>query len=407
MGIARGPNIVKDNLVFGYDTGYGVADNNTATRFYPGESTTNHVTTNLETVGTDGSGQSSVGTRTTIAPNHVRIVDVASNTRQSHLIQGLTASTTYTVSIQFKKVTGTPTFRFQIQGYSNSSYVNTIKFTNTAETGLLDIDGWQTAKWTFTLPSNCNAARIWWQDGADYTTYTHTFELKNPQLEAKSHNTPYINGTRSSTQSLIDLKRTTNIDVSNVSFDSTGQPTFDGTDDRINMGDTSFTDFGTNNFTIEAMLYIPSDITTSTNHFKGVVVKKGASSANAGMGIYYNTGHQKFLWSTANGSSGVERYTTNTFGSLLGTYIHVVMIRDNSVTNNGHFYINGVQEAITSGGSIMNVDNNFNLLVGASSTLYSLYFLEGNVPVAKIYNKALSADEIKQNFNAYKNRFNI
>tara|TARA_R110002072_G_scaffold292551_2_gene461388 strand:+ start:67 stop:1290 length:1224 start_codon:yes stop_codon:yes gene_type:complete len=407
MGIARGPNLIKDNLVFGYDTGYGVADNSTATRFYPGENTTNFVTTNLETLGTDGSGQSSIGTRTTIAPNHVRIVDVASNTRQSHLISGLTASTIYTVSIQFKKITGTPTFRFQLQGYSGSSYVNTIKFTSTAETGLEDIEGWQTAEWTFTLPSNCNALRIWWQDGADYTTYTHSFELKNPQLEAKSHVTPYVSGTRSSTASLIDLKRTADIDVSNVSFDSTGQPTFDGTDDRISMGDTSFTDFGTGNFTIEAVLYIPSDITTSTGHYKGVVVKKGASSANAGMGIYYNTGHQKFLWSTADGTSGVERFTTNTFGNLLGTYIHVIMVRDSNTTNNGHFYINGVQEAISSGGSLMDVNNNYNLLVGASSTLYSLYYLEGEIPVAKIYSKALTATEAKQNFNAYKNRFNI
>jgi len=41
MGIARGTNIVRDGLVFGYDSGYGVADNNTATRFYPGKPTTN------------------------------------------------------------------------------------------------------------------------------------------------------------------------------------------------------------------------------------------------------------------------------------------------------------------------------------------------------------------------------
>jgi len=38
-----GPNIERDGLVFGYDTGYGVADNSTATRFYPGESTINGI----------------------------------------------------------------------------------------------------------------------------------------------------------------------------------------------------------------------------------------------------------------------------------------------------------------------------------------------------------------------------
>ena len=83
------------------------------------------------------------------------------------------------------------------------------------------------------------------------------------------------------------------------------------------------------------------------------------------------------------------------------------MVRDSSATNNGHFYINGVHEAISSGGSLMDVNNNYNLLVGASSTLYGSYFLEGSVPVAKIYNTALTATEIKQNYNAYKNRFDI
>ena len=38
-----GPHIIKDGLVFGYDTGYGIADNNTTTRFYPGQPATNLV----------------------------------------------------------------------------------------------------------------------------------------------------------------------------------------------------------------------------------------------------------------------------------------------------------------------------------------------------------------------------
>ena len=37
MGIARGPNLIKDNLVFGYDTGYGIADNKTLMQMEPQE----------------------------------------------------------------------------------------------------------------------------------------------------------------------------------------------------------------------------------------------------------------------------------------------------------------------------------------------------------------------------------
>ena len=40
MGIHRGPNTVKDGLVFGYDTGYGL-DNFKPARFYKGKPAVN------------------------------------------------------------------------------------------------------------------------------------------------------------------------------------------------------------------------------------------------------------------------------------------------------------------------------------------------------------------------------
>ena len=403
MGIHRGPNTVKDGLVFGYDTGYGVADNSTATRFYPGEATTNFVTTNLETLGTDGSGQSSIGTRTTIAPNHVRIVDVASNTRQSHLISGLTASTIYTVSIQFKKITGTPTFRFQLQGYSGSSYVNTIKFTSTAETGLEDIEGWQTAEWTFTLPSNCNALRIWWQDGADYTTYTHSFELKNPQLEAKSHVTPYVSGTRSSTASLIDLKRTASIDVSNVSFDSTGQPIFDGSNDKI---------------------VVPNQTSTSSYTYETVVKISNSDSSYSGFGSNFKSDSSGYS-GVGNGwvvrldpNGGLQVYTKNNSTTLLNPinisgfraanvnkYIHLVYTYSNGTNK---LYLNGVLQA-TGTGLSGTTPSDSTLIIGAYSWGISsqTYYINAHQPIAKLYNQTYTATEIKQNYNAYKNRFNL
>jgi len=159
---------------------------------YPGEPTTNVCPFTLSDSGTDGSGQGSVGVRVLLTDNHVRIFDNVSNTRQTFLIYGLTASTTYTISTLYKKLNGTPTFRYQIQAHDGATYLRVIKFTNTAETGIEDKEGWQLASWTFVLSSDANAVRIWFQDGADYTTYTHSFELKNPQLEAKPYATPFV-----------------------------------------------------------------------------------------------------------------------------------------------------------------------------------------------------------------------
>ena len=402
-----GPNIIKDNLVFGYDTGYGVADNNTATRFYPGEPTTNLVTTNLETLGTDGSGQSSVGTRTTIAPNHVRIVDVVSNTRQTHLIQGLTAGATYTVSIQFKKLIGTPTFRFQLQDYSGTSYIRGIKFTSTAETGLLDIDGWQTAKWTFTLGSDANAVRIWWQDGADYVTYTHSFELKNPQLEVKGHSTPYINGTRSSTQSLLDLKTTSDINLSNVSFGSTGQPTFDGSDDYINIGSSAVLDVGS---MTQEVIYQPLGI----NRRNPIIADNnpnGSDKAHAMWLEHYND--NKLITIFGDGSTHGDVSSTATITDTT-KYHHIVCVRD-ATAKTMEYFINGVSDGVkdwankSTIGTPVVYDGSTSALsydhtIGGHSSFNKSY---ANIPVVKIYNRKLTSAEIKQNYNAYKNRFGL
>ena len=41
MATNGGGKIIRDGLVFGYDSGYGVANNSTPTKFYKGEQTTN------------------------------------------------------------------------------------------------------------------------------------------------------------------------------------------------------------------------------------------------------------------------------------------------------------------------------------------------------------------------------
>jgi hypothetical protein len=266
-------------------------------------------------------------------------------------------------------------------------------------------DQWTYHKFSTTFGSGGTQANHWvGVRGITTGEYVHVAQM---QWERKSHATQYVRGTRSVTQGLLPLVGNSTIDLSNVSFDSNAQMLFDETDDRVNMGDTSFTDFGTGNFSVECVIYIDPSITVSTGHFKGIIVKKGAAAANSGFAIYYNTGQGKFLWSTADGSSAVERFTTNTWSNLVGSYAHIIMVRDSGATNNGHFYINGVYESITSGGALMNVNNDFNLSVGASSTLFSNYFFNGKIPVAKIYNRALSAGEIRQNYLHYKTRFNL
>jgi|11_taG_2_1085331.scaffolds.fasta_scaffold06797_2 hypothetical protein len=388
MSAHANPNIITDGLAFMYDTGDG--------KSYKGQPTTNLNTFTLSDSGTDGSGQSSIGTRTVITNNHVRIVDTASNTRQTHVITGLTASTTYTVSIMYKKLVGTPTFRFQIQDYSGSSYLRTIKFTNTSEIGIEDKEGWQLASWTFTLGSDANAVRIWYQDGADYTTYTHSFELQNPQLEAKSHATPYVDGTRSATQGLIDRTGTSTINISNASFDSNAQVTLDGTNDYIDLGSDVSISPDNQGWTTE--YWFNTNSAGTLQHFNSAE----NDEFNANWLAIYNS--KLAVW---NRSPGYWKYGDTIIQS--NTWYQAVFICDSGGTNM-RFYINGKAEGGT------HVGNSWNATYSSLDVRYigkyeyngghSRYF-NGEIEAVKIYDRALTSAEVRQNFNATKDRFGL
>ena len=64
MGLKHNTGVTNDGLVFGYDTGIGVNNNETGTRFYPGEPTTNlHSSTQSQNqlIGMSGVSLSYVG----------------------------------------------------------------------------------------------------------------------------------------------------------------------------------------------------------------------------------------------------------------------------------------------------------------------------------------------------------
>ncbi len=66
-------------------------------------------------------------------------------------------------------------------------------------------------------------------------------------------------------------------------------------------------------------------------------------------------------------------------------------------------YINGVSVASNSGGSIPNISGT-TFAIGSRSNLSGTYF-GGNVYLAKFYNRALTAQEVLQNYNATKKRY--
>jgi hypothetical protein len=117
--------------------------------------------------------------------------------------------------------------------------------------------------------------------------------------------------------------------------------------------------------------------------------------------VFYTDG--KSYWYFIKNSTAVQTnfvQTTSNFST--GQIFHFVMTYNGNGLSTGNifFYKNGVQLTTTNGGSA-GLANQTGLQIGGN------YFLDGNVYNFIMYNRALSASEVLQNFNAQKSRFGL
>jgi hypothetical protein len=107
------------------------------------------------------------------------------------------------------------------------------------------------------------------------------------------------------------------------------------------------------------------------------------------------------IWSDYGSESGIF----STSALIINTWNHVAVIQNSGICS---IYINGV---LDSAQSLPNpvLSQSFRVLIGVRATSGSSAgaYLPGRIAVAKIYNRALSASEVLQNFNAQKSRFGL
>ena len=388
MATAGGPKIVTDGLVFGYDTNYGVADNVTGTRFYPGEPVANMLNYgdnfNSWTKARNSGSNPTVDVKVKEGPFKNTLADrlsLPSDGSYPRIYQNFTpASTaTHTFSVWLKgETSGQGCF---VGAFRNSpwSLPSSTNFSITNE--------W--VNYSFNInPQDTSSMQLYL--GSHNSHGGKSFLIYGAQLETGSTKSVFIDGTRSSTQSLIDLKETTDISMSNVSFDSTGQPEFDGTNDYIYIDEDIL---NVSSFTVEAIV----NITSTGNNNKPIFTCGNISST----GIWFlkhrsGLGNRLVMHGFDGVNPRVDITSTNVVPDAENAYV--------AVTFNGtsyQLYINGVADGNSvSDNAVAASNDNYIGRQGSSGT-----YLLGDVPVLKIYNRGLSAAEVKQNYNAYKNRF--
>jgi|688.fasta_scaffold06635_3 hypothetical protein len=375
--------------------------------------TTNLLTSTYSSLPTnwsvDGSGQGSIGTYSYIENNSaIRIVDVNSNTRfYFSLFSNFSASTTYTFSVKYRKVAGAPTLRFQIQWYNSSNVlVGSISFPTTSQINIYDIDGWQLAWFTITSPTN--TAKLTWfiQDGDDFTTYTHTYDLKEPQIQTGTVPTAWTSNTSTANTltsggGLLDISGNNyNIDLTSsaISFDSGGFYFNGNTAGALTtpVANSVLDGLSNNTHTYECWIKLLGTPPGSSDGYffgrqgyhEGYAQFKSTPTAFGGLSWYYD-----------NDNTGWLSYT-----GALNTWYHTAYVVDveNSIR---YLYINGT---LNSSGALTKQLKQY-----SSGTVYQLgsanpdYASNMIVSNAKAYNRALTATEIQQNFNATRKTYGI
>ena len=371
-----------DALVFAYDTG-------DTRNSYRGEPTTNLALNPTFSSTTNWSLASNGGGSFSTA-NNIGKITAGSAGSYSYLYQ--TVNTTVasneslTWSVEFKNnVVGG--FAIRIVLFLNG----TVKTQPVAYVSLDGTGGTVRKSVTTSHADGANSVRIDVLQGSYYSGLTDTdAEFFNAQLERNSHATPFTAGTRSATQGLLDLTGRNTVDLTNASYNSSAQVDFDGTTDLITVtGYKLSTTDGTQPYTIEA------------------VIKRGGGSSAGGIITQYRTsvdapdrfGFREMSpgylswWKGGNIAIGSSIMPT-------GVYLHIVGTKaaDGSVT----VYQNG--EVIATG-TDTRVFEDEDIQIGAFGS--GIAHFDGEIPVTKIYNRALTANEVRNNYNQYKGRFNI
>lgn len=234
---------------------------------------------------------------------------------------------------------------------------------------------------------------------SSYTSYTGTAGAKKcyitgVQYEYKAYPTQFTTGTRSATQGLKDLTGRSTIDLSNVSFDSNAQMTFDGTDDYVGLA--GFTQPSNPNiFSVEAVVKL-FDHNAGTNI--GSVIVNNYSSLN-GWIFFLNGPNSKLSLRHHNGSATSYNVEYSS-GINLNQWYHIAATDDGAVVR---IYLNGTQ--VVTGTSATSTNYSGQPLIGQFGGGNAMTY--GNITVVRIYNRTLSASEIQQNFNAVRGRYGI
>jgi hypothetical protein len=175
---------------------------------------------------------------------------------------------------------------------------------------------------------------------------------------------------------------------------SGGTFSFDGTDDYGQATGLPIT--GNTSFSIGSFSNVQTNPTSGSGD--GPIVFYGKTTANQSAGIYYRAS-DNYVRFTAYGGTGVD-YATG-FLKDFNIWHHWMIVYNGSTVL---VYRDGVADPNGPQTRSLNITEG-TLLFGGGPQNSS--YLQQRIPMVQLYNRALSSNEINQNFEAYRGRFGV
>lgn len=293
----------------------------------------------------------------------------------------LTAGTMYTVSFYARTIDiASASMRFSNQNGSGDE--NNLSHSHTITTQ------WQRYTYTNTLNVAKNVYYVWGTNGA-------TLEFADFQIEASSWATPFVNGTRSNTQAILDITNNYTITANSLNYNNDNTFNFNGSNSNLDAPPPNV-----GNFSID----IVAKWTSSLSDVFACGTEPMGSGISGGTyikthiqsnGMFTDLYSPQVLgggWKSGNVVSG--SFTTNT------TY-NITIVNSGTIW---YYYSNGVYLGsydhtylANTGSSRTGIFRNHVQIVGNAGYVYAY----------KQYNQALTAQQVQQNFAAQRGRYGI
>jgi hypothetical protein len=257
---------------------------------------------------------------------------------------------------------------------------------------------WQSIKSTSALTTSSGSANLLLYPGACSSSYLASsgyILYKNPQVTVTTYNPtvgiPFVNGTRSSTQAILEMKKARTLTASNLVYNANNTYTFNGTSSSLDFPTTGF-----NMATGQTIIMILKPTEADGNR------RNPYNHEYAGFGTITHETNGTFTY--YHGTSGGNGATYQGSGSAFTVgQNETAMIAVSRGSANVKWYKNGVLDTTTV--------NQYPTAVtlGGNANIGSGYagFFQGDIDFAALYNRQLSDAEVKTMYDSLRAGYGI